>query len=245
MGADEVKLTNASIKLPLKSFGDFEAKNEKEENLKEAQEELKDDLRNKVTGKKYDSPLNVVEGKDGFLNVGENAESVEVKKGKVIYPQHAKAEMEMKGMDTSALVPKVNSGERENMANGRQYFEAEVEDMTMEMPSPTNPAPSHALSGNSGVLDTSLAEEIEIDEGKLKVKPWKDYVADVRPKVNESIEKKSKLSPQQEKLVEQAQQLTEELAQTKTQVMVGSDGKKFVKITPQSGVPQNMSVNDV
>lgn len=242
--ADKVSIEKSSLKLPLKSFVDVEAKNEEEAVALARQTELKEALRNKVTNKDIESPLNVIRGEDGFFNIPESAKELEIKEGTVIYPESARESMRNAGLDTSKLEHKYNTGQRSDIPLGRGYFTADASDMKMTLPSPANPSPSKALIGEKGTLDTSYAEGLEINKGTLRETPWSDFAKTTRPTLHAGIKKKPYLSKADEQMLKKAIATKELLQNTRTEVLRNPNGEDYVELTPPYGVSEKVSVED-
>ncbi|KAG0419020.1 Polar tube protein 3, partial [Dictyocoela roeselum] len=243
--ADSVDLHESRISLPLKTFSDVEAENPLEAEAQKAQNSLRDDLRNKVTEKKFDSPLNVIKGVDGYLNVPESAKEIEIADGKVFFPEGIKEMMEKNGQDTSMLRHKINVGENKNIAEGLGYYEADVSGMKMRMPSPLTPNAGSVLTGKNGNLDISRASEMLINDGKLKLEPWDKYSHKVRPKINQPVRVTPEKSVEERNLYTQAQKAARLLDNTETQIYANPGGNEFVEVKPPFGVTQHIPMEDV
>lgn len=242
--ADKVSIENSSLKLPLKSFVDVEAKNEEEAVALARQTELKDALRNKVTNKEIESPLNVIRGEDGFFNVAESAKELEIKEGTVIYPESAREAMRNAGLDTSKLEHQYNTGQRTDVPLGRGYYSADAAGTKMTIPSPANPSPSKALIGEQGALDTSYGEGLEIKKGTLHETPWSDFAKSTRPTLHSGIKKRPYLSKADEQMLKKAIATKELLQNTRTEVLRNPNGEDYVELTPPYGVAEKVSVED-
>lgn len=57
------------------------AKTIEEENIKKELENLRDEVRNKVTRRNFNSGLVVIKGIEGFMNLPESCKEVDIKKG--------------------------------------------------------------------------------------------------------------------------------------------------------------------
>ncbi|ELQ75574.1 putative polar tube protein 3 (PTP3) [Trachipleistophora hominis] len=242
--AEAVRVKNSSMHLPMKSFTDVEAKSEREAEALARQNDLKEGLRNKVTKNPIDSPLNMIMGEDGYYNVPESAKELEITKGRAIFPESAKESMKNAGLDTSTLQHKINTGERKDMGIGLGYYVADVSGMHMDVPSPSNPTPSKALVGEKGALDTSLATGLDIESGVVKMTPWSEYSKRVRPRLNQGISKRPRMSAADEKMLKKALETRDLLQNTKTEVLTNPNGEDYVKVTPPYGVPEQVAVAD-
>ncbi|KAF7700501.1 Polar tube protein 3 [Cucumispora dikerogammari] len=241
---DETVLTlkNAGLNFPLKTFGEVEAADEEEYKIMQSQEELKEDLKNTITETHFDSALNVIKTDDGFLNVGENASKIEVKKGEVIYPFSAQQEMKKRGLDTKMLEKKTNKGEQTNMATGIVYYSAPIENGTFDLPRPLNPTPSHVIVNDKGEqIDTLFAQSMTVSEGRLILEPMSSYKNNIRPRVNKALNVEKTLSVEQQAALEELKQKADEIEQTQVQVFENPDGTRVVKMTKPFGETSTMS----
>ncbi|MEG0456780.1 MAG: hypothetical protein RR549_01460, partial [Oscillospiraceae bacterium] len=242
--SDVIKLSNVHINLPLKPFIDSETANSAEASVKRAQQELKEDLRNKITETKFITPLNVIEGTDGYLNVGENVQYLIIGKGTIYYPEGAKEEMEKLGLDGSMLIHAYNNGEHPLLATGMGYYKVEVSNMKLIMPSPSSPERPKIISGNGQNIDITKAEYINIDEGLLELESWKEYERRLRPKLNASVNIQTERSQPDAELYDKALQTANLLNNTRTEIFANPGGNEYVKITPPYGVSEQIPMDE-
>ncbi|EJW01576.1 hypothetical protein EDEG_03869 [Edhazardia aedis USNM 41457] len=246
--ADTVALRNSSIDFPLKTFGAPKAHNQAEAGALAAQNKIKDDLRGKVTADKFDTPLNVIKGEGGYLNIPESAEKIEVESGRVYFPESAVKQMEKDGKDTSKLEHKINTGERADMAIGLGYYVADVGGMAMDVPSPTNPDPPRVIEGSGHTYDISQAQGMDIEKGELKVEKWKEYSRRVRPRVNTYLKANGREqiidAVIDDDCVKQALKDADAMFNTKSEIITNPSGESYIKVTPAFGVTEQIPVSD-
>ncbi|EJW02127.1 hypothetical protein EDEG_03429, partial [Edhazardia aedis USNM 41457] len=255
--ADEIDLTDASIKLPLKSFVPEVAKTRPEKEALEAQNRLRDDLRGKVTANKFDSPLNTVETGDGFLNIPESAKNIQVDDGLAYFTEDARDEMITNGMPTDSLAHKINTGERKDMAAGMGYFVADLSGLKFDLPSPTSKVKLVAQDDHK-IIDLSRATGIDIKKGKINMVPWSEYKRRIRPKVNLAIvkefpsvrvvkktEKINRSLQEAAKILSEDKEMLKRVRDTKKKIIVNPDGKTFIELTPAFGVTERVPIDEI
>lgn len=246
--ADTVAIANSSIKFPLKTFKAAQAHNQAEAGALAAQAKIKDDIRGKVTANELDTPLNVIKGEGGYLNVPENAKGVNVESGRVYFQEAAVAAMEKAGQDTSMLEHRINTGERANMGIGLGYYVASANGMNLDIPSPSNPDPPAVISGEGKVLDLSHAEGMDIAKGELKLEKWEDYSRRVRPTVNANVVSNLRENITEsiidDDCVRQALKEADAMYNTKSEIITNPSGESYLKITPPYGVSEQVPYDE-
>lgn len=233
--ASSVPLKKATVNLPLAIAHDVRAETEEEQHIKNNQENLRDKLRNTHTKKKIPTGLNVVEEEGGYFNLPESAKKIKVKKGTVYYTPQAYHEMEEAGLDTSALQPHTSNGTG-SIPTGEPYYSAEVEEMSMTLPTLGNPTPSKMLSNGNDSFDLTHASKMIVEEGEVEMIPWKTFSGNLRPKVykplTESEEEASEEAVQELK----AQEIeTNKLNNAQVDLVKNDKGEEMAHITPVYG----------
>lgn len=246
--ADTVSIKNSSLSFPLKAFKAVQAHNQAEAGALAAQNKIRDDIRGKVTAEKFDSPLNVLEGEGGFLNIPENAQRIDVESGRAYFSDAAVANMEKEGLDISALEHKVNTGERSDMGIGLTYYVADVSGMELDVPSPTNPDPPRVLTGHGKTLDISQAQGMDIQSGELKLEKWQEYSRRVRPQVNTEIVSNGRdgiiEAVIDDDCVKQALRDADAMYKTKSEIITNPNGESYISVTPPYGVTEQIPYDE-
>lgn len=246
--ADKIDITNSSITFPMKTFQTPQAHNQAEAAALAEQIKAKDELRGKITPVFHDTPLNVIKGEGGYLNIPENAEKIEIENGRVYFTQAGVAAMKQAGQDISQLEHRINIGERANISPGIGYYVANVNKMTMDVPSPGNPTPAPVITGNGHVFDVSHAEGLDIKKGTLSVDKWNDYSRGVRPTVHASILTNLRNNITEsiidDDCVRNAIRDADTLYNTKSELITNENGETYLKVTPPYGVSQQIPYDD-
>ncbi|MGL4331692.1 MAG: hypothetical protein ACRCSR_02660, partial [Bacteroidales bacterium] len=245
---DTIDLKNSTLEFPVKTFIPVKAQNNAEAGALAAQEKIKDNIRGKITDKKIDSPLNVLKGSDGYMNVPENAKNINVDEGKVYFTEAAVSAMEKAGDDMSKLEHHINTGERTNMGIGLGYYVADASGMSFDMPSPSNPNPPALLSGKKGVIDVSHADVMDIRKGELKLDKWENYSTKIRPKINQNkqaiLHENISECILTDDCVRQALNEADAIYNTKSEIITNPDGTSYIKVTPLFGVSEQITYDE-
>ncbi|RVD92591.1 polar tube 3 (PTP3) protein [Tubulinosema ratisbonensis] len=241
--AKVVNLTKSFITLPLKTFSTEKPKNKAEVAAKNEQAALAEKLRNKITADYIPSPLNVIKGEDGYLNIPESAKKIELESATIYFPENAKEEMKNAGKDVFKLVHRYNLGERADRPYGEGYYAADASGYEMDLPSPINQSPKKVISSKDNVLDISAASGINVLSSKLHMIPWKEYAKKMRANLNVNgiMKQETGFEKEQKELENQL----ETLANTKKELITNPSGSQFVKLTPPLGVSEQISVEDL
>ncbi|KAM0674152.1 hypothetical protein GVAV_002225 [Gurleya vavrai] len=255
--ADSINIVNAVIQLPFKGFDYMVARTEEEKEALEAQSRLRDDIRGKVTKRKFDSPLNVIKAGDGWLNIPESAVNIEIEDGRAFFNADAKAKMIRAGLNTDFLAHIINTGERKDMAAGIGYFVADLSGLTIDLPSADNPIPVSMAYGKGKFISLTDAIGIDVLKGMVSLIPWKEFKKNMRPKVNTAIkikfpskeerlekEKEKKVEKEAEKIIEKDDQMLQNVSLTKKKIIVNPDGSGYIELKPAYGVKELVRVED-
>lgn len=257
--ADTYDINNGSIDLPIKVYDPKIADNQAEKEALEAQDRLKDDLRGAITKNKFDSPLNTIQTEDGYLNLPESVEGLDIDDGRVYYTEEAKARMDAELIDTSDLEHKINTGERKDMANGMGYYLASLSKVRIDYPTPNNPKPKLIAYKPGKVYDISLASGVDVAQGKIVLTPWSLYIRLLRPKVDKPV---IKIFPEIIKPVKKEQKVIEaeknrlkaaitereallKIGKIDKSIIINPDGRTFIQAKPAFGVTQHIEVNNL
>ncbi|KAM0671795.1 hypothetical protein OCOL_001237 [Ordospora colligata] len=234
-----VGIQNTKMKLPLKGFSNEEAKTEEEAIVQRIQMKRRDQVRNRVIETQIETGLNVLETDDGYTHISEAAEKMDISKGKIYYPKNAKGLMEKQGLDTSMLKHRFNTGERTDIDKGVEYYEADVNGFSLDLPSPLDPIPTSAITNGKTSLDIGHASEIHIDEGVLIQKPWDEFVKDVRPSVNEGhLQEAQAMEIMHRKSLIEQENKKKNLEEIDVSVITNPDGAEYVEVVPPYGVTE-------
>lgn len=237
--ASEVNVNNSSLKFPLNTFVDETPKDRGEEFVKNRADVLKNLVRNTVTQNRVDSGLNMIQTSDGWLNLGENSSKLLVQKAVAFIKPSGKLQMEKEGIDTTKWKSRHNQGERPEIPNGELYYEAEVTNAELPLPSPINKTPGRFMSNADEQLDANHIDELHIIKGTLRQVPWKDFSDLVHPRLN--------LYPNEEEKIKEANMFKDALAEEKKKEKLDSikiysftnpNGDKHITTVPQYGIPE-------
>jgi hypothetical protein len=237
--ASEVNVNNSSLKFPLNTFVDEKPKDKGEEFVKNRADVLKNLVRNTVTQNRVESGLNMIQTSDGWLNLGENSNKIFVTKAVAFIKPSGKLQMEKEGIDTSKWKSRHNQGERPDIPNGELYYEAEVNNADLPLPSPTNKTPGKFMSNADEQLDANHIDELHIIKGTLHQIPWSDFSDLVHPRLN--------LYPNEEEKIKEANMFKDALAEEKKKEKLDSikiysftnpNGDKHITTVPQYGIPE-------
>lgn len=243
--ASEININNSVIKFPLKTFVDEKPKDKGEEFVKNRSDVLKNLVRNTVTRNNVNSGLNTIQTNDGFLNAGENSTKLQIQDAVAYIEPSGKLQMESEGIDTSHWKSKHNQGERPDIPNGELYYETEIKDADLILPSPTNKTPSKFLSNANEQLDTNYIDELHIKKGTLHQTPWNEFSDTVKPRLN--------LYPNEEEKIREANIFKNALAEEKKKEKLDSirifsftnpNGDKHITTVPQYGITETFEENE-
>ncbi|WUR02197.1 polar tube protein 3 (PTP3) [Vairimorpha necatrix] len=235
----EVNISNSVIKFPLNTFIDEKPKDKGEEFVKNRTDVLSNIVRNTVTRNQVNSGLNTIQTSDGFLNMGENSNKIHVQKAVAFMKPSGKIQMEREGIDTSNWKSRHNQGERPGVPDGELYYEAEVNNADIPLPSPLNNAPGKFISNGDEQLDANYIDELHIKTGTLEQVPWNEFSDLVKPRLN--------LYPNEEEKIQEITELTnamaeqrkkEELDSIKIYSFTNPDGEKHITTVPQYGITE-------
>lgn len=241
----EVSLKNAVLDLPLSEIPSIKAKTVEENQLKQRQKKLRDELRNKVTKEYIPSGLPVIKlEEDGYLNASESAKKIKIKNGKVFYTQAAYQAMKDRGIDTSALQPRFND-RKGPLPNTTAYYETELRDMEMNLSTADNPNPPRIVSNGNESVDISQASKIIINDGTLVSEPWETFSAKIRPIVYKNMSAdRENVTDDARRMFEQQEMKNMSMKSSSVDVFNNPSGSSFVQITPAYGVRTHMTAQD-
>ncbi|EOB15062.1 Polar tube protein 3 [Nosema bombycis CQ1] len=236
---DEYSIDRSVIKFPLKTFIDEEVSNVGEAYVKNKKQSINDEVRNKVTTTNVNSGLNVIETENGFLNLGENSKKIHIDEATAYFKPAAKLKMEKKGIKTDNFRPKTNQGEIRDMPKGETYYEVDLKDADLSLPSPTNPTPDTLVSNGKDVVDVEDVSAIVINKGTLVQTPWNEYSDMIKPKFNpypNEGEKINQIKKLQKLIADEKRKDT--LDRIKVNTITNPDGEKRMIVNTPYGVQE-------
>lgn len=234
-----ISANNSVILLPLNGIPSAKAKTIEEENIKRDLENLRDEIRNKVTKKNFNSGLVVIKGIEGFMNLPESCKEVDVKKGVVYYDQAGYNFMVSQKIDVTPLVAIYSRG------NEPVYYKAEVKDMKMKLPSILNTNPQKLLYNEFESINIDFAKKLEIVSGEVICEPWSIFSSRMRPKVYKGLNKGADEVPDSIKReFDQIENDKDGLKGSDVRILKNPDGMIMAEIQPQFGITSKMKIGD-
>lgn len=255
---EAIKIKNSTILMPIKGYEPKTATNAAEKQALEAQNRLRDDLRGKITERKFDSPLNVIKTDKGYLNLPESTLGIKIDEGRGYFSEDAKVKMEKNGIDVGSFEHKINTGEMKDMAAGLGYYVVDLSGFSLEYPTPKNPHPNMVAVGKGKLVNVEEAFAIDVKEGEIELTSWKEYLKTLRPHVNKPVIKKfadknfkknmkkgEEIEQKVVKMVEKDEKMLLDVANTKKQIIINPDGSAFVEVKPAYGVKELIPVEEI
>lgn len=239
---DNITQINADgtvVELPLAGLPSAKAETAEEEKIKEEMEDLRDNIRNKVTKEKFNSGLVTIEGEEGFLNLPESCKEIQIKNGTVYFDQAGHDRMVSQGLDTNPL--------KAVFSRGRQplYYKADIKNMKMKLPSVFNSNPQKLLFNEYESINIEFAKKIEIVNGIVGCEAWDRFSARMRPKVYKGVSKGADEVPESiKKEFERIESIKDGMKDAKVNVVSNPDGSVIAEIKPQYGISSKMSLGE-
>lgn len=235
----KISADGSSIDLPLTGLPTAKANTEEEEKIKEEMENLRDNLRNKVTTDKINSGLITMKGKDGYLNVPESCNELYITKGTVYFDQAGYNHMKSQNLDTSSLKPVFSRGPVPI------HYQADVSNMKMKLPSILTGNVQKLLYNDFESINVQFATKLDINSGSINCEPWNKFSSKMRPKVYKGVNKGADEVPAFiKKEFERIENMNDGMKEAKVNVVKNPDGSLIAEIKPQYGVSSRMTLQD-
>lgn len=235
----QISADNSVIELPMNGIPTAKAKTIEEENIKKELENLRDEVRNKVTKKNFNSGLVVIKGIEGFMNLPESCKEVNIKKGIVYYDQAGYNFMVSQKLDVTPLVAIYSRGTEP------VYYKVEFKDMKMALPTILNTNAQKLLYNEFESINIEFAKRLEIVNGVVVCEPWTIFSSRMRPKVYKGVSKGADEVPDSIKSeFERIESDKDGLKQSDIKIVKNPDGMIMVEIRPQFGITSKMKIGD-
>lgn len=235
----QISADNSVIELPLNGVPSAKAKTIEEENIKKELENLRDEIRNKVTMKNFSSGLVVIKGMEGYMNLPESCKEIDIKKAIVYYDQAGYNFMIAQRIDVTPLVAVYSRG------NEPVYYKVQVKDMKMKLPSILNTNPQKLLYNEFESINIDFAKRLEVVNGIVICEPWATFSSRMRPKVYKGISKGADEVPDSIKMeFERIESDKDGLKGSDVKILKNPDGMIMAEIKPQFGITSKMKIGD-
>ncbi|ELA40989.1 uncharacterized protein VICG_01948, partial [Vittaforma corneae ATCC 50505] len=235
----QMNADNSTVELPLTGLPSAKAETAEEEKIKEELEDLRDNIRNKVTKEKFNSGLVTIKGEEGFLNLPESCKEIQIKSGTVYFDQAGYDRMVAQNLDTTPLKPVFSRGSQP------LYYKADIKNMKMKLPSALNTNPQKLLFNEYESINIEFAKKIDILNGVVGCEAWDKFSARMRPKVYKGVSKGADEVPEYiKKEFEQIESMKDGMRDAKVNVISNPDGSVIAEIKPQYGISTKMSLGE-
>ncbi|KAI5154332.1 hypothetical protein ENBRE01_3356, partial [Enteropsectra breve] len=181
------EIQNATIMLPFPSPESARATSEEEMENKEQMAEARDETNNKITAEKPLNGLPAAALPEGHLNIGPNFNQLGKMKGKAYMTKEAYQMMQRQNMNTSGWVPKF-AGENGPLPGSPEYYEADLDNATMQIPTPFSPSPGRIVTNGNETIDMTFASKMVLESGELQGIPMDQYIPRKSPRAFGSSE---------------------------------------------------------
>lgn len=235
----QISADNCIIELPLVGIPDAKAKTDYEEKIKKDLENLRDNIRNKVTKKKFNSGLVTIQGVEGFLNLPESCKEIEISKGMVYFDRAGYENMVAQKIDTTPLEPVYSRGEEP------LFYRCKIKEMKMKIPSVLNTNPQKLLYNDFESINIGFAKKIEIVNGEVICESWSKFSSRIRPRVYKGVQRTTDEVPESVKNeFERIESLKDGMHNADVKTLKNPDGTIMAEIKPDYGIKSNMKITD-
>lgn len=235
----QISADNCIIELPLVGIPDAKAKTIEEDKIKKDLENLRDNIRNKVTKKKFNSGLVTIQGVEGYLNLPESCKEIEINKGMAYFDRAGYENMVAQKIDTTPLEPVYSRGEEP------LFYRCKIKDMKMKIPSVLNTNPQKLLYNDFESINIGYAKKIEVVNGEVICESWSKFSSRIRPRVYKGVERSVDEVPESVKdEFERIESLKDGMHNTNVKTLKNPDGTIMAEIKPDYGIKSNMKITD-
>ena len=152
--------------------------------------------------------------------------------------------MRKEHMDVSALHVRI-SPKKGPLDGKAAYCEAEIDGMSMKLPTVNNPSPMKVVSNENESIDISKASKIFVEEGEVALSSTADFNSSLRPRVYKNMHAdEEEISEEIKERFQKREMRHKSLKASDVNIFTNDDGRTYAQVVPAYGNIRKMSTKD-